>query len=51
VAAGAAGGLAAGLALLAAALLMIAPRLSRRIYVDVSAPRPFAFVALLERPG
>ena len=51
VVAGGAGGIAAGLALLAAALSVIAPRLSRRIHVDVIAPRPFAFVALLKRPG
>jgi hypothetical protein len=51
VAAGGAGGIAAGLALLAVALLVAAPRLSRRIRIEVSAPRPFTFVALLERPG
>jgi hypothetical protein len=51
VAAGGAGGTAAGLALLAVALLVAAPRLSRRIRIEVSAPRPFTFVALLERPG
>ena len=51
LAAGGGGGSAAGLAMLAAALLMLAPRLSRRIHLEVPAPRPFAFVALLERPG
>lgn len=51
VAAGGAGGAAAGLALLAVALLVAAPRLSRRLRIEVSAPRPFTFVALLERPG
>src|SRR5690349_20169755 len=51
LAAGGAGGFAAGLALLAVALIVLAPRLSRRIRIDVSAPRPFTFVALLERPG
>ena len=52
VAAGSGGtGFAAGLALLAAALALVAPRLCRRLRIDVAAPRPFAFVALLERPG
>jgi hypothetical protein len=52
VAAGSGGsGFAAGLVLLAVALLLVAPRLHRRLRIDVAAPRPFAFVALLERPG
>jgi hypothetical protein len=52
VAAGGGGsGFAAGLALIAAVLVLMAPRLHRRLRIDVAAPRPFAFVALLERPG
>jgi hypothetical protein len=48
---GSGSGFASGLALIAAALLLVAPRLHRRLRIDVAAPRPFAFVALLERPG
>jgi hypothetical protein len=51
VSAGAAGLFAGGLAMLAGALLLVAPRLHRRLLIDPAAPRPIAFVALLERPG
>jgi hypothetical protein len=42
---------AGGLAVLAAALMLTAPRLRRRLWIDPVALRPVAFVALLERPG
>jgi hypothetical protein len=54
---GADGGLSAGtavaggLAVLAAALMLLAPRLHRRLSIDSAALRPLAFAALLERPG
>lgn len=51
VSAGAAGLFAGGLAMLAGALMLVAPRLHRRLLTDPAAPRPVAFVALLERPG
>ena len=44
-------GFAGGLAVLAAALILMAPRLRRRFSIDPAALRPIAFVALLERPG
>jgi hypothetical protein len=51
VSAGAAGLFAGGLAMLAGALMLVAPRLHRKLLIDPAAPRPVAFVALLERPG
>jgi hypothetical protein len=51
VSAGAAGLFAAGLAMLAGALMLVAPRLRRRLVLDPAVLRPAAFVALLERPG
>jgi hypothetical protein len=44
-------GFAGGLAVLAAALLLVAPQLRRRLSIDPAVLRPVAFVALLERPG
>jgi hypothetical protein len=47
----AAGMFAGGLALLTGALMLVAPRLRRRLAIHPAVPRPVAFVALLERPG
>jgi hypothetical protein len=47
----AAAGSTAGLALLVLALLVAAPRASRRLKLPMVAWRPPAFVSLLERPG
>jgi hypothetical protein len=51
ISAGAAAGFAGGLAMLAFALVLVAPRMRRRLSIDPAALRPVAFVALLERPG
>jgi hypothetical protein len=51
ISAGPAAGFAGGLAMLAVALVLVAPRMRRRLPIDLAALRPVAFVALLERPG
>jgi hypothetical protein len=51
VSSGAAGLFAGGAAMLTGALILVAPRLRRRLLIDPAVLRPVAFVALLERPG
>jgi hypothetical protein len=51
ISAGASAGFAGGLAMLVVALILVAPRMRRRLPIDPAALRPVAFVALLERPG
>ena len=51
ISAGSSGLFAGGLGMLALALILVAPRMRRRLPIDPAALRPVAFVALLERPG